>query len=248
MSSTMIYGIHPIETLLQEAPEQLLSVVFLGDKINSRQEKIVQLAKKHQIKLSYLAKDKFYSLIDEGITHQGVLAYVNEKQSWHESDLLSLIQGSAQPLILILDGIQDPHNLGACLRSANAAGVTAVIAPKDNAALITATVRKVACGAEQFTPFIPVTNLARTLKLLKEAGLWLIGLEGEAEQTLYEMDMRGPIGIIMGSEGSGMRRLTKENCDFLVKIPMYGQIESLNVSNACAVTLFEAVRQRRAER
>lgn len=243
--STIIYGIHPIEALLEQSPTQLLSLVIMDDKLNPRQEKLLQLAKKHQIPIKRLTKAQFIALLPQHCTHQGILAYTESASAqWKESDLPRLISEAKPPFFLILDGVQDPHNLGACLRSANAAGVTAVIAPKDNAVSLTATVRKVACGAEQFTPFIQVTNLARTLKELKEAGVWLVGLEGDTEQSLYTLDLKGPLGIILGAEGSGMRRLTKENCDFIAKIPMVGQIESLNVSNACAITLFEALRQR----
>ncbi|MEM7148100.1 MAG: 23S rRNA (guanosine(2251)-2'-O)-methyltransferase RlmB [Verrucomicrobiota bacterium] len=148
------------------------------------------------------------------------------------------------PFLLILDGIQDPHNLGACLRSANAAGVHAVIAPKDKAAPLTETVRRVACGAAEHTPFIQVTNLARAMKKLQDAGLWLVGTADEAEQILYDIDLKGPLAIVLGAEEKGVRRLTRENCDFLARIPMTGQVDCLNVSVATGVCLFEALRQR----
>ncbi|MDH5473426.1 MAG: 23S rRNA (guanosine(2251)-2'-O)-methyltransferase RlmB, partial [Gammaproteobacteria bacterium] len=147
-------------------------------------------------------------------------------------------------LLLILDGIQDPHNLGACLRSADAAGVDAVIAPKDRATGLTPTVRKVACGAAESVPFIQVTNLARTLKQLKDAEVWIIGAAGEADTVIYDANLTGKLAIVMGAEEKGLRRLTRENCDLLVKLPMAGQVESLNVSVATGVCLFEAVRQR----
>jgi 23S rRNA (guanosine2251-2'-O)-methyltransferase len=148
------------------------------------------------------------------------------------------------PFLLVLDGVTDPHNLGACLRSADAAGVHAVIAPKDNAAGLNPTVRKVACGAAESVPFIPVTNLARTLTQLQERGLWLRGAAGEAKATVYQSDLTGPLVLVMGAEGSGLRRLTRETCDELIKIPMAGSVSSLNVSVATGVCLFEAVRQR----
>lgn len=244
MKSTLIHGLHPIETLLNQHPEQIQSLVILDHKLGPRLDKIIELAQKKGVKFTFAPKEKFLKLAPAETTHQGLLAYINAQTDWQEQDLLSLFESTPSPLFLILDGVQDPHNLGACLRTANGAGVTAVISPKDNAASLTATVRKVACGAEQFTPFITVTNLARTLRDLKDQGLWLVGLEGQAEQSLYEVDFTGPKGLILGSEGSGMRRLTKELCDFLVTIPMQGQIDSLNVSNACAVSLYEAVRQR----
>jgi len=145
---------------------------------------------------------------------------------------------------LILDGVQDPHNLGACIRSANAAGAHAVIAPKDNAVGLTSVVHKVASGATQQTPFFPVTNLARCLRDLRDRGVWLYGADGEADKTIYETDLKGPLGLILGAEGKGMRRLTCDHCDGLIKIPMLGSVSSLNVSVAAGVCLFEAVRQR----
>lgn len=161
-----------------------------------------------------------------------------------EEDLYEIVKGQAEPLILILDGIQDPHNLGACLRSADAAGVHAVVSPKDRAATITDTVRHIACGAAEKIPFIQVTNLARCLEKLKAMGVWLVGTADTADLTIYDVDLNGPIGIIVGAEGPGMRRLTAENCDFLVQIPMSGSVPCLNVSVATGVCLFEAVRQR----
>lgn len=161
-----------------------------------------------------------------------------------EEDLKGILESAETPFVLILDQVQDPHNLGACLRSANAAGAHAVIAPKNNSVSITETVQRVACGAAEITPFIQVTNLARTMKQLQDAGLWLIGTSDQATQSLYEMDLKGPIGLVLGAEGKGIRRLTAENCDFLVQIPMHGSVECLNVSVATGVCLFEAVRQR----
>jgi 23S rRNA (guanosine2251-2'-O)-methyltransferase len=161
-----------------------------------------------------------------------------------EEDLFEIIKDQPNALVLILDGITDPHNLGACLRSADAAGVHAVVVPKDNAATITDTVRHIACGAAEKVPFIQVTNLARCLDKLKAAGVWLVGTADETDKLLYDIDLNGPIGIIMGAEGPGMRRLTAENCDFLVKIPMQGSVPCLNVSVATGVCLFEVVRQR----
>ncbi|MEM8955474.1 MAG: 23S rRNA (guanosine(2251)-2'-O)-methyltransferase RlmB [Verrucomicrobiota bacterium] len=156
----------------------------------------------------------------------------------------SLLPSLDCPFLLVLDGVQDPHNLGACLRSANAAGAHAVIAPKDKAAPLTETVRRIACGGAEHTPFIQVTNLARALKKLKDAGLWLVGTADEATQVLYDVDLKGPLAIVLGAEEKGVRRLTRENCDFLVRIPMHGHVDCLNVSVATGVCLFEAVRQR----
>lgn len=161
-----------------------------------------------------------------------------------EEDLYEIVKAEPNALILILDGITDPHNLGACLRSADAAGVHAVVSPKDRAATITDTVRHIACGAAEKVPFIQVTNLARCLEKLKAAGVWLVGTADETDRLIYDVDLNGPIGIIMGAEGPGMRRLTAENCDFLVRIPMNGSVPCLNVSVATGVCLFEVVRQR----
>lgn len=163
-----------------------------------------------------------------------------------EDDLPSLIEGAGQPLLLVLDCLQDPHNLGACLRTADAAGVTAVIVPKDKSAPLSETVARVSCGASESVPIVRVTNLARTMDELKKLGVWFVGTADEATQSLYDIDFKGPMGIVMGAEGTGMRRLTQERCDFLVRIPMAGKVECLNVSVACGVCLFEAVRQRRA--
>lgn len=175
--------------------------------------------------------------------HANLLAPVPRLE---EEDVLELVRGRKDAFVLVLDGVQDPHNLGACLRSANAAGVHAVIAPKDRAVALTETARQVACGAAEHTPFVQVTNLARFLARLQDAGLWLVGTGDEATQSIFQVDLKGPIAIVMGAEGKGIRRLTAEGCDFLVRIPMTGQVECLNVSVATGVCLFEAVRQRSA--
>lgn len=161
-----------------------------------------------------------------------------------EEDLYEIIEGQESPLILVLDCVQDPHNLGAILRTADGAGVAAVVAPKDKSASITDTVRRISVGAADSVPFIQVTNLARTMRKLQEHGVWLVGTSDAGAGTLYESKLTGPLGIVMGAEGTGMRRLTEEGCDFLIKIPMAGSVECLNVSVATAVCLYEAVRQR----
>jgi len=177
--------------------------------------------------------------------HQGVAARAKPVQAKGENELLSQLDAlDGAPLLLVLDTITDPHNLGACLRTADAAGVHAVIAPKDKAVGITATVSKVACGAAESVPFYQVTNLARTLKELQDRGIWLFGTAGEASESVYKTDLKGPIAIVMGAEGKGLRRLTREACDHLIHIPMAGDVSSLNVSVATGVCLFEAVRQR----
>ena len=182
--------------------------------------------------------------------HQGVVAVLDTTAGaeaggmMSEADLTEHLSQVTLPLILILDGVTDPHNLGACLRSADAAGVTAVVFPKDKSADVNDVARKVASGAAETVPWVRVTNLARTIESLKQAGVWVIGTDGGAERTLYEQDLSGPCALVLGSEGAGMRRLTRDLCDFIVKLPMTGSVSSLNVSVAAGVCLFEAVRQR----
>ncbi|PUV48591.1 23S rRNA (guanosine(2251)-2'-O)-methyltransferase RlmB, partial [Cronobacter sakazakii] len=176
--------------------------------------------------------------------HQGIVARVKPGRQYGENDLPDLLAAHAQPFLLILDGVTDPHNLGACLRSADAAGVHAVIVPKDRSAQLNATAKKVACGAAESVPLIRVTNLARTMRLLQEENVWIVGTAGEADHTLYQSKMTGPLALVMGAEGEGMRRLTREHCDELISIPMAGSVSSLNVSVATGICLFEAVRQR----
>jgi 23S rRNA (guanosine2251-2'-O)-methyltransferase len=161
-----------------------------------------------------------------------------------EEELPALIEGSPAPLLLVLDCVQDPQNLGACLRSADAAGVTCLVIPKDKSAPISDTVVRVSCGGAENVPIVRVTNLARAMEKMKKLGVWFVGTTDEATKSLYDVDLKGPIAIVMGAEGAGMRRLTQENCDFLVSIPMAGQVPCLNVSVATGVCLFEAVRQR----
>ena len=180
-----------------------------------------------------------------GAAHQGVAIRYRQAPPLDEAALERLLDGLDHPaFLLVLDQVQDPHNLGACMRSADAAGVDAVIAPRDRAVGLTPTVHKVASGATRSTPFIQVTNLARSLESLKRRGIWLVGATGERGQPLYGTDLRGPLAVVMGAEGKGLRRLTREVCDHLVSIPMAGAVESLNVSVATGVVLFEAVRQR----
>ena len=183
--------------------------------------------------------------------HQGVIAALRAGPDgsphdlrWSEARLLEALRGQARALVLVLDGVTDPHNLGACLRSADAAGATAVVIPKDRAADLTGAVRKVACGATESVPLVRVTNLARCLDKLQAAGLWLFGAAGEAREDLYAKDLTGPLALLVGSEGGGLRRLTRERCDFLVRLPMAGAVSSLNVSVATGICLFEIARQR----
>jgi len=239
-----IIGMHALEAALKYQPSDIQEIWIDAHRHDDRMQNILGLIKKAGLPYNKVARD----YLDEkfrGQRHQGVAARVLPGKTGTETDLLQIIQQSSQPLLLVLDGVTDPHNLGACLRSADAAGVDAVVVPKDRAAGLTATVRKVASGAAERVPLIQVTNLARVLRDIKDAGLWTVGLAGESDQNLYDCDLKGPLAIVMGAEGEGMRRLTKEHCDFLAYIPMAGTVESLNVSVATGVSLFEVVRQRR---
>jgi 23S rRNA (guanosine2251-2'-O)-methyltransferase len=217
------------------------------DRNDKRIQELVSLAQNQGIALARVPKAELDELTTE--RHQGVVAVIERIGTTallSERDLPSFLGAIACPLVLVLDGVTDPHNLGACLRSADAAGVHAVVVPKDNSAELNATARKVASGAADVVPLVSVTNLARTLKALKDAGLWVIGTTGDADVLVYEQDLALPAAIVMGAEGAGMRRLTTEACDFLVKLPMLGAVSSLNVSVATGIILFEAVRQRGA--
>jgi 23S rRNA (guanosine2251-2'-O)-methyltransferase len=239
-----VYGLHAIDALLRHNHDSIQHLYVLQGRRDERIEAVLTRAQRLKIAVSELSRAE----LDQkaGGVHQGVLAEcrpLNLERS--EGFLKQLLDGLGHPpFLLVLDGVTDPHNLGACMRSAEAAGVDAVIVPKDKSALMTATVRKVACGAAESLPFIAVTNLARTLKTLQERGIWVFGAAGEATRNLYETDLRGPLALVMGSEGTGMRRLTREQCDVLFAIPMAGEISSLNVSVSAGVCLFEAVRQR----
>jgi len=243
--SDYLFGLHAVQAALEQAPDSVSELWVDQRRHDKRMAVILELAKKAGTTIHGSDKHELETLVS-GARHQGVVARSVAPRNLGEADLDRILDAlDAPPFLLILDGVTDPHNLGACLRSADAAGVQAVIAPKDRAASLTATAVKVASGAAQTVPFVQVTNLARTLKELQERGIWLVGLDGHADQTLYELDLRGPLGIVMGAEGQGLRRLTKERCDFLATIPMVGTVESLNVSVATGVCLFEALRQRR---
>ncbi|HEY3699331.1 MAG TPA: 23S rRNA (guanosine(2251)-2'-O)-methyltransferase RlmB [Spongiibacteraceae bacterium] len=241
MKNDFIYGIHTVAALLERAPERIEALQVLEGRSDQRMQKLLSDAERASIHIVRVGRD----VLDRfEVKHQGVVALLAHNFEYREADLKSLVQRNANPLLLILDGVTDPHNLGACLRSADAAGVDAVIAPRDNAASLTPVVRKVACGAAEVIPFVAVTNLARTLRDLKDWGVWIVGTAGEADVLIYEQDFSGSIALVMGAEGSGLRRLTREHCDFLVKLPMAGSVSSLNVSVATGICLFEAVRQR----
>lgn len=244
MAGPVAYGVHAVRVLLARNPERVRRVLVTSGRDAGRLAEIKSQAHRAGVPVGAIDDASLDKLADGG-RHQGVVAEIVPRTGDPETlleEALEAAQGA--PLLLVLDGVQDPHNLGACLRSADAAGVTAVIAPRDRAAGLTPVARKVAAGAAETVPFIPVVNLARALRDLKERGVWLVGTDDTADRTLFEADLTGPAALVMGSEGEGLRRLTRECCDQLVSIPMAGAVESLNVSVATGVVLFEAVRQR----
>jgi len=243
-NNQFVFGLHAVLSLLQNQPGRVLRLCVQKERKDQKIEALIQEAKSAGIPVEQMPRYELDSLTNEA-NHQGVLVYCKKAQALSEDDLEELLENQKQPLfILVLDGVQDPHNLGACFRTADAAGVHLIIAPKDKATGITPVVAKVASGATETVPFLQVTNLARTLAKLKELGVWIYGAAGEATQSIYSAKMTGPIAIVMGAEGEGLRRLTRDHCDFLVKIPMAGSVSSLNVSVATGVVLFEVLRQR----
>ena len=243
----LVFGIHAVNELIKRSPERFIELFLLKGRDDERLMPIINLSRKYGIPAQMVSR-KVLDDKSEGEQHQGVVARVQQGKTYTEADLDDIIESAEKqgvpPFLLILDGVTDPHNLGACLRNADAAGVQAIIVPKDNAARLTGTVRKVAVGAAETVPLVQVTNLARTMKQLQQMGVWIIGTAGETDTCLYDMKLSGPMALVMGAEGKGMRRLTRENCDQLVKLPMAGSVSSLNVSVATGICLFEIVRQR----
>ena len=218
---------------------------MLKDREDQRMQPVIQLARKSGVSVQFCNRKTLDDKVN-GAQHQGVVAKARLHDAGDESDLARIVEREAAPFLLILDGITDPHNLGACLRVADGAGVHAVVAPKDHAVGVNATVAKVASGAADTIPYFMVTNLSRTIKELQECGIWVIGTSDTAEHSIYDVDLTGPVALVLGAEGTGMRQLTAKNCDQLVSIPMLGGVESLYVSVASGVCLYEAVRQRQA--
>lgn len=246
MKTENVFGLHAVQALLTRAPQRVQEVWLLKGRDDQRLQQLLVQLQGSGVTIVRKTRQELDAVADEG-NHQGVVALCTPSEIYNEEFLLGLLKRLERPpFLLILDGVTDPHNLGACLRTAEAAGVDAVIAPKDKSATLTGVARKVACGAAEVLPFVAVTNLARTLKKLQDQGVWLIGTAGEASQSVYQADLTGPLALVMGAEGKGMRRLTKDSCDGLMNIPMAGTVSSLNVSVAAGVCLFEAVRQRRA--
>ncbi|MGH8228187.1 MAG: 23S rRNA (guanosine(2251)-2'-O)-methyltransferase RlmB [Steroidobacteraceae bacterium] len=243
MSTEMAYGIHAVRALLERHPDRVREVSIVREREDPRARQLETLARERAIAVRRVEAEVLRRRVGDA-AHQGVIAEITPLAPWSEDDLLSALERTADPLILALDGVQDPHNLGACLRCADACGALAVVAPRDRAARLTPAARKVAAGAAESTPFVACTNLARTLRLLKQAGLWIHGADAEASVPAYEADMTGGTVLVLGAEGGGLRQLTRQGCDFLVRLPRLGAVESLNVSVAAGMLLYEAARQR----
>ena len=238
----VVFGFHAVLARLRADPSSVLEIYLDETRNDARAKDLATFAERagvHLMRVPTKRLDGFYG----GGRHQGVVARIEVRNT--ADTLEGLLQGIASPLLLVLDGVTDPHNLGACLRVANGAGAHAVIAPKDRAVGITPTVSKVASGAAESTPYLMVTNLARTLAQLKERNLWVVGADERADKTLYEADLPESIAWVLGAEGEGMRRLTRESCDLLVRIPMRGEVGSLNVSVSAGICLYESARRRR---
>ena len=238
-----IYGMHAVRVMLERAPHRVVSVRLAQQRADPRARTIEDLARRQARPLERVDARALQQLLGE-VAHQGVAAEITRLSPWSEDDLLAALADVHAPLLLALDGVQDPHNLGACLRTADACGALAVIVPRDRAAQLTPSARKVAVGAAETTPVVTVTNLVRTLKLLKEAGLWVVGADAAAEKAAREVDLKGPLVLVLGAEGTGLRHLTQANCDFMVRLPQRGAVESLNVSVAAGMLLYESLRQR----
>ena len=241
--SERVYGLHPVRALLLRAPQRVRHIWLQRERRDARAEEIELAARAAGCVLERVDAGRLKALVGDAV-HQGVVADIEPLAPWREDDLLAALSTVTAPLVLALDGVQDPHNLGACLRTADACGALAVVIPKDRAAQLNPAARKVAAGAAESTPVVSVTNLARTLALLKDAGLWIVGAAAESERAAQEVDLTGPCCVVMGAEGSGLRELTRRRCDWLVRLPDLGFVESLNVSVATGMLLYEAVRQR----
>ncbi|KTC75337.1 tRNA/rRNA methyltransferase [Legionella birminghamensis] len=244
MADQLVYGLHAVTALLKHPHRPVHRLLLSQERQDNRIQQLVKLAEHAGIPMEFVSAQKMKQQYPD-LSHQGVLAITGRLPEFGESDLVHLVAACKKPpLILILDSVTDPHNLGACLRTADAAGVDFVIIPKDKSAGITPVVSKVACGAAESIPVVKVTNLARSMEIIKQEGVWLYGAAGEVQESIYQLDLKASVALVMGAEGSGLRRLTREHCDGLFGIPMLGSVESLNVSVAAAISLYEAVRQR----
>ncbi len=244
---SLVYGLHAVRAVLARRPGDVMKLSLAAGRDDARMRELREFALSRGVQAASVTG----ATLDQqtgGAAHQGVVAEVRPSAALDENGLLDLVVGAAAPaLVLVLDGVSDPHNLGACLRTADAAGATAVVAPRDRAAGLTPVVRKVAAGAAETVPFAQVTNLARSLRDLKAAGIWIAGTAEDGERELFGADLTGPLALIMGAEGRGLRRLTRECCDFCLRLPMQGAVQSLNVSVAAGIVLFEVLRQRSQE-
>jgi 23S rRNA (guanosine2251-2'-O)-methyltransferase len=238
-----IYGLHAVRVMLERHPERVNAIRLAERRDDPRVREIDELAKLHNRPIQRVDAHALKQQLGD-VAHQGVAADITPLPPWTEDELFVALQSATHPLILALDGVQDPHNLGACLRTADACGALAVVIPRDRAAQVTPTVRKVAVGAAETTPVVAVTNLVRTLKLLQEAGLWVVGADADGARQAHEVDLTGGIVLALGAEGTGLRHLTRQTCDWIVRLPQLGAVESLNVSVAAGMLLYEAVRQR----
>jgi 23S rRNA (guanosine2251-2'-O)-methyltransferase len=244
--SQTIYGLHAVRVMLQKHPQRISALRVSGRRDDPRIREIDELARRQGISVERVEAARFEQQLGE-VSHQGIAAEVVPLPPWSEDELLTALADqpiARSPLILALDGVQDPHNLGACLRTADACGALAVVVPRDRAAQVTPVVRKVAVGAAETTPVVTVINLVRTLKLLKDAGLWVIGADAQGPKRAEEVDLKGGVVLVLGAEGAGLRHLTRQTCDWMVRLPQLGAVESLNVSVAAGMLLYEAVRQR----
>ena len=237
----LVYGLHAVRAVIDRAPERLLELWMAEPRHDARARDLKERAQAAGLKVQLVGNESLAKLAGD-VAHQGVVAAVRPLKPWDEEALIASVSTVPDPLLLVLDGVTDPHNLGACLRTADAAGVRAVILPKDRSAGVDAVARKVAAGAAEFVPTVPVTNLARALSRLKEKGVWVVGMAGEADQTLYAADLNRPLALVLGAEGEGMRRLTRETCDEIAGLSTKGVVDSLNVSAAGAVALYELTR------
>ena len=249
MSSQYLGGLHSVKAALKSSASEIEKLLVQKNRRDTRLQDLRQLAQRHAIETEEVNRSLLNEMVPD-MPHQGVVAVLKKQSTGTREDLSGFISAAinadgGQPvLVLVLDEVQDPHNLGACLRSADASGVSAVVVPARNSVGLTPVVRKVACGAAETMPLFQVSNLQRALDELKALGVWVYGAAGEADKSLYELDLRGPVALVMGAEGAGMRRLTRDKCDELFHLPMQGSVSSLNVSVAAGVSLFETVRQR----
>lgn len=244
MKHTLVFGIHAVEAILNRSPDRILDLMFEANRQDKRLIKLRELSKTAGLSFQECKRFTLNQMTDDGV-HQGVIARIRYKPPMGELELFNFLKNIDQPLLLILDGVQDPRNLGACLRTADAAGVDAVVMAKHDSAELTAVARKAASGAADTIPIARVSNLARTMNKLKDSGIWLLGADEIAGDEFHQAKLDGSIGLVVGGEGSGLRKLTKQHCDHMIRIPMLGSVSSINVSVATGILLYEVVRQRK---